>query len=396
MTWHDIIAMAFLNLFQRRARTILNLIGIVTGTVVLLMCAAGSSGVHHAVHLLFDQSDIVRRCLVHPTAVWEEPPEEALLVDSSVPEVRAARIRERLRREWMNRNLRTGKTSVTPEDIQSIRQLPHVVQVHPEAALGGQTPRRNSDDPLGGLLYSAPVGDDSFRRQIISGDVLHPEDRYGVLIDEYFAYQMGFRTDEELKQLVGSQLQFQYTSNTPNVGHIFNLLTETWGTLSSKQLGEKLEFLNTLTQLMQDLDLTTLSDTQKTSLRELLGTKIGEAGSAIPEVAHDPGTEVAFTVKGVFQPNPSEPGLSLFQRYFHNTEGELLAHPDLVSDLYLSQSNVKSFDAAKITVDSTSSLREVTEQIEAMGLGVDSSLFIIESIDSEIDKGAGIVALIAV
>ena len=61
MRTSDILRMAVHNLWHRRMRTLLNLNGIVTGCIVLLMTASGASGVREAIHALFDSSDLLDR-----------------------------------------------------------------------------------------------------------------------------------------------------------------------------------------------------------------------------------------------------------------------------------------------------------------------------------------------
>jgi len=59
MSLIDIFQVAFHNLWQRKLRTTLNLIGVVIGNTILLLALAGTNGVRTAVHALFDASEIV-------------------------------------------------------------------------------------------------------------------------------------------------------------------------------------------------------------------------------------------------------------------------------------------------------------------------------------------------
>ena len=72
----DVFRMAVHNLWQRRMRTLFNQTGIVTGCIVLLMTAAGTSGARNAIHALFDSSDFARQIYIFSGGrSWEEPPE---------------------------------------------------------------------------------------------------------------------------------------------------------------------------------------------------------------------------------------------------------------------------------------------------------------------------------
>jgi len=133
MRTSDVLRMAVHNLWHRRTRTLLNLNGIVTGCIVLLMTVGGAAGVRAAIHALFDSSDFARQIYIYGGA-QEEPPESEIVVNAEISDARRKRIRAALIGQWkQDRYAEDSRNEITPQDLDLIREIPHVLAVILEA-----------------------------------------------------------------------------------------------------------------------------------------------------------------------------------------------------------------------------------------------------------------------
>ena len=71
----------------------------------------------------------------------------------------------------------------------------------------------------------------------------HANEYDAVLVDEYFAYRMGFHSDSELQQLIGREIQIEYRIDGGGVSSIYSLLTRTWGNLSQQDFSKQTDFM---------------------------------------------------------------------------------------------------------------------------------------------------------
>lgn len=170
MSLIDIFQMAFHNLWQRKLRTTLNLIGVVIGNTILLLALAGTNGVRTAVHALFDASEIV--------------------VSAAMSEDRRKRIEAALENNrMMERSFKDARLQrPTPLDwtsYESLNDLEHVVSVIPLH----RQPCRVSHKDLSHLseLVSADIRSSIFSKRLLAGTMLSESDSQGILIDEFLA-----------------------------------------------------------------------------------------------------------------------------------------------------------------------------------------------------------------
>lgn len=392
MRTSDVFRTAVHNLWQRRLRTLFNLTGIVTGCIVLLMTAAGTSGVRDAIHALFDSSDFAREIYIYPGGRSEqEPPAGEIRVEAEMSNARRERIRKALVARWNEeRNSEDGRHELTLQDLDSIRRIPHVQAVIPEVNTGCLIRTADDDDPLATATAAWKIDSGTLKASLLTGALPDRNDRDGVLVDEFLAWQMGFRDDADLPKLVGQPLTIEYRVTKNRVARIYNLLTEQWNQLTTEDLRKQTDFLRTLLQLIGELDKTSLSDEQKQQLRDLLGSGLQpEAEQSEVVVTRQ------FTVRGIVYAGSESPVASLFRQWFHGVRAGLQLHPDVSSEIYLASMNTALFYNATVVVDRSVHLREVTEQLQQRQFAAQSSLAILENIDYQIDRSGWIVYGIA-
>ena len=390
MRTSDILRMAVHNLWHRRMRTLLNLNGIVTGCIVLLMTASGASGVREAIHALFDSSDFTRQIYIYTGGgVQEEPPESEIVVDAEVSDARRKRIRDALIGQWKQDRYDEDRRKITPQDLDSMREIPHVLAVIPEAPTVCVI--KTVDETLPSRIAGFNIHSAALRDSLVVGALPDVSDREGVLVDEFQAWQMGVRNDVDLPKLIGQPLTIEYRLAKNRVANIYNMLIEKWQGLGIDEIQKQTQFLKTLLQLIGDLDKTSLSEEQKQQLRDLIGSGL-QTGDQTTELV----VTRQFIVRGIVHPGSENPVASLFRQWFHSGRAALQIHPDVATEIYLSNPDVDSFYNATVTIDSSAHLREVTEALESQHFDPQSSLAILDNIDYQIDRSTWIVYGIAI
>ena len=277
----DVLRMAVHNLWHRRMRTLLILNGIVTGCIVLLMTASGASGVREAIHALFDSSDFARQIYIFTgRGVQEEPPESEIVVDAEMSDARRKRIREALIIKWKrDRYAENSRNEITPQDLNLMREIPHVLAVFPEASTFCviKTDAETLPSGIAGFNFHSAALKDS----LVVGALPDKDDREGVLVDEFQAWQMGVRNDVDLPKLIGQSITIEYRLAKNRVANIYNILVEKWQGLGIDEIQKQTQFLKTLLQLIGDLDKKSLSEEQKQQLRDLIGSGL-QTGDQTP------------------------------------------------------------------------------------------------------------------
>ena len=390
MRTSDVLRMAVHNLWYRRMRTLLNLNGIVTGCIVLLMTASGASGVRSAIHTLFDSTDFVRQIHIYPGGAIEEPPESEIVVDAEISDARRKRIRDALISQWkQDRYAEERRNEITTQDLDLMREIPHVLAVIPEATTSCVIKTDGETLPSG--IDGFNVHTATLKDSLLAGAVPDVSDREGVLVDEFQAWQIGVRNDADLPKLIGQPLTIEYRTAKHRVANIYLMLTAKWRGLGMDEIQKQTQFLQTLLQLIGDLDKTSLSEEQKQQLRDLIGSGL-QTGDTVPELV----VTRKFIVRGIVHSGSEDPVAVMFRQWFHSGRAGIQIHPDVATEIHLSNPDVDSFYNATVTVDSSAHLREVIEALESQHFNTQSSLGILDNIDYQIDRSTWIVYVVAI
>ena len=387
----DVFRMAVHNLWQRRMRTLFNLTGIVTGCIVLLMTASGTSGARNAIHALFDSSDFTRQIYIFPGGrSWEEPPEGEIVIDAEISDARRKRIHLALANQWNERRQsQNDSNEITTEDLETIRKLPHVLAVVPEVPTSCVI--KTDADSLESGIAAINVHSTALKDSLLVGTLPSVDDRDGVLVNEFLAWQMGFKNDADLPKIIGQPLTIEYRVTKTRVANIYNMLTEKWSGLGIDEIQKQTQFLQTLFQLIGDLDKTSLSEEQKTQLRELIGSGL-KTSEDVPDLV----MKRQFIVRGIAYAGDENPVTALFRQWFHGARGGLRIHPDVAQEIYSSNHpDTDSYYNATVIVDGSAHLRDVTNALNDLNFSPQSSLAVLENIDYQIDQSAWIIYGIA-
>lgn len=395
MNRSDLFMMALQNLWARKSRTAFNIFGIVVSCSMLLLVFAGTRGAHDGLLNLFDQSDFARHFAirsgrdksVEPTT----PSPTKSELGKGIASARMERINEKLNKDWETKNY--PATRVTLEKISELRELPGLSAVLPNQTL--RTQLTLEDQKIVGRVSCFSTQASDLPKRVITGEIPQSNTSRGkIWIDEYRAWRMGYQTDQQLADLIGTKvkLRFERPGSKPSAAvKRFSSFFGAGNALESELLAD------TFRKLFADLDQTSLSDLEKEGVR-------AAAGRLGLDVSHDMEPEVPadtsrffireFEIAGLVKPQKKSSG-NLFQ----------LARPNSGNDLIIDWRDYQEIDKEIFpkriyhycigTVDNAKELADAVALVEEAGFETRSALEILEKADLELGKVRLIVAAIA-
>jgi len=329
MTWADTIRMAVHNLWCRRGRSALSLLGIVVGCCMLVMTDAGVRGVRQAVTALFESSDFVRQIQIRrDRKAGLVVPDEILAVDGEMAEARRERIQEHLRIRWL-RDHQRGQWDMAIEELDDLSRMSHVIQVAPLNSIRASV--TVGDEAILAEVKACPRSPALMERQIVEGASVPADSVDEILIDDVLAWKLGFRDDESLQGLIGRNVQVLVRRQQ---GELLNLSSLVPGGLpfGVEEFSRQIQAASAVAQLIQDIDSTTLTEAQKKLIREVArslperDSENSESQSAV--IARD------FRICGVYVAD-GESGLAgLFHAYGYGLHGGFLVAPKVGAALF--------------------------------------------------------------
>ena len=132
-----------------------------------------------------------------------EPPESAIHIEGQMSDARRQRLQKRLRRRWLNKHAREAGFDL--DRVEQIRQYPHIehVAVQQRVHLRIQLGKKKVNGVLNGIIGR----ESSTIQRVVAGETVEENDSEGILLSEFTAYDLGYRTDEQLKSLIGREVE---------------------------------------------------------------------------------------------------------------------------------------------------------------------------------------------
>ncbi|QDV22093.1 ABC transporter permease [Aureliella helgolandensis] len=392
MRARDILIMAAHNLWKRRVRSALNLMGVVVGCVVLLMTAAGVAGVKDAIHALFDASEAARQIGILPDPnANQHPPDEEIQVVGEMSDERRERLQQRLANNWYAAHRHNLPRLLTTEQVADIERLPHVESIVPDVYVDCSVQISDSE-PIADGLSGIDVASSLISGRILTGEMINPTatEPSEALLDEFLAYKLGYRSDAELNELLGQILQIEYTKS-PSQGKntIQSVLmgTRQFTLLDFTNDGKLIEALNTV---VKELDVTSLSEEQKQLVQNLMTSPEPDPLPPAPTT-----TSLQFRISGIVRDSSSDTLSQLFRGHYQGASGGILIPNKTAQAIHLGRATDANFYGAIVTVDSTQQLSQTGEALQELGFRAMSAAPILESIDRSIDESGWVVLGIA-
>ena len=389
--------MAAHNLWTRRSRTAFNTFGIIVSCSLLLLVMAGTRGARDGLINLFEQSEFATKLAILPgrmKTVENEPPKEKLQLESGIAPQREARLREKLEKEWERKNL--PRTKIGDTELAKLRDTSPLISVLPTRALSCQL-------DLEGQKVAARIGcfslaDNQLIDRVIAGSPpKENESRNRIWIDEFRAYEMGFRTDEELETLVGKRVKLRFKIAAASLPPNLKRMASMFG-LSSFQAAEIDQIADALRKLFAAVDDTDLNDLEKQIVRSA-AEKMGlgpqpEDSETKTDAKNEPFIYRDFLIAGIVKP-PEISTSSIFTVPRANQNSELLIDfRDHAEIHHVTNPNHTHFYCIA-TVKSPTDLEAAVDAVENQGFETRSAIGILQRADEELWKVRLIVAALA-
>ncbi|HJN09873.1 MAG TPA: FtsX-like permease family protein [Pirellulaceae bacterium] len=397
MKIRDISGMAFHNLWTRKFRTAMNLLGVVISSILLILTFAGTRGASIGLQSIINESEDVRKMTIRPSYEPDiQVPEEALVVDGEMSDERRERICERRRQEWLVENGYIRE--MDQDDLEQLRTIEGVREVVPTTLLQCQmtlaplaadskdVAKKQDVLALSGFTRGISLLDAQLKPRIIAGGTLHESETDGVLISEYTAYQLGFHSDRQLQELVGLKLKVEYQVGGNQVSWFLQSLKSD---LVEGTVGEQAEVLSAIKRLIDDIEATKLTDREKELIQEAFQIGVSTEQSAVLITEE-------FVIRGVFRPTTSDDIFSFLRTIYTQDDMDLYVHHRTATRINVVRDDFRGFWGAMVTIEDVSDLRRIVDRLESLGYYAHSAIRIVESVDREINKVKMAISALAV
>lgn len=392
MTFSDLVINALDNLYRRKSRTLLNLLGVVVSCVLLLLTLASASGVRAAIARFVEQSESAKRFQVATGYDRKTvPPEGSVDLDFVTTDERMERLRNTLYAQWRKRNLPAPK-SLSSSQVAYIENDERIVDHFLDFESAVQMRLIEEDDisiaQPGKLIVfrdsrisGASRHEKMLKDRLIAGEFFAEESLDGVLIHEMLAYELGVRSDEQLQELLGKRVQVRLESNPVNFSQVKALMYQ----LSANQLQEIAKLLRSISEgrIVTEVD---------PELKEVLSAFMRQEEDVSSTAAGARRTITReFAVRGVFRnPDSSDP-ISILTRYLG--EGQLVLHHRelgaIAEELKWSKPRT-----ATVYIDDVRNLESFTKDAQTESLDSYSAAPIVKHVIKEIDDSRSMLLLV--
>jgi putative ABC transport system permease protein len=355
MRFVDLLGLSLSALAQQKLRTVLTTLGVVFGTLILVVSLAVRRGVQDTITREHARFHELRLIDVRP-GYRGEVPEDKVQVPGKMSRARHQRLREEKIRRWRQQNRSAPQARITPERVKELAGLGHVLSARPLLVQYGRASRGNKAE------YASTLGvhfeDGALGARLVAGRLPGPDDRQGVLVTEYLLYQLGAVDEADVPEALDGPLTLRYRTGgraTPDV--LLSLLRG--GQAPATPAEEKL-LAEVLRQLPKAVEGMGLPKAEREAALKLLRPP---PPTAPPEEV----LERELVIRGVLAPAEDKQ----FRRAtwaYHSADVFLPAATAEELFLGLKRNREHGFDEVFVEVDHIDHAKEVLGQVQAQGL----------------------------
>jgi putative ABC transport system permease protein len=361
----DIIQTALGSLLQHKLRNTLTLFGVIIGTFVLVLSLSIGLGVHELVMHEFRKHDHLRKISVSPAYQAEEAdvPAKELEVHGSMSDEKRERIRQALLRRWSGFNVRKPRVALTQDRLEALAAINHVQSVVP--FVQRQTLVKLGDKEQFTWSSDATLTNKNLHDRLVAGEYFPSDDSRSVIVSEFLLYRLGVEDDDQVSQVLGQKIRVQPRAiGQPSGMQLLQIFSASRANVSSEENRVLEKAIHQLPNALEKLDLT---DEERTVLRKALQKKPTES---LP--VKEPPISEEFTIVGVFREPTKEDAMAAADWGMELlwSEAEVVLPVRTAEALAFRSPFIveHGVDAVSVTVDDERNLREVTREIEEMGL----------------------------
>jgi len=398
----ELFAMALHNLWSRKSRTLLNTFGIVVSCVLLLLVLAGTRGAQQGLSELFENSDFARKFAILPG--FEILPDAAPFkpeLPGDMSSARRERITSQLKQQWKNTNRK--RTRLDSARIKSLREIPELAYILPryKHSCLAKLERKNQP-PQSATLRAGAISkrDDEFGKRVFAGEQPNESNLKEIWIGEYRAWQLGFRSDSDLEELIGKEFTLRFERSDPKASAAAKKFARFF---PRNQWNQVIAATDTFALLIQNAEQAGLDELEVQMVRDV-AQKMG-LSSAVKKNPAEPREskgryfERQYRIAGVFRPFE---GFDLFSVSGTAIDADIMFHWQESESIQQEINKDRIYYSLVGSVASPRDLAAAIEKTEAAGFETRSALSVIQRANEELWKVrlavsalAGVILLIA-
>jgi putative ABC transport system permease protein len=356
----DVVGLALAALWQQKVRTFLTLLGVVIGSLVLMLSLSIGQGVREVIAEQFRRHDQLRLINVWPgfRPAEENIPAEEIEVKGDMSDERRDRLKQLRINRWQGKPKKDTSKRLTPERLEEVAALDHVAAVVPTVTWHGRIYFNNKMENADAA--SAEPGDSLYLQRLVAGVLLDPERSRGVVVSEYLLYQLGVRNEADVPGLLGQTLRFEFSSQ-PYRSH--SLLWLLGGQAPRLTPGEEQVLDKIALQLPSAVSQFDLTDGEKSIVTRLLKQPRARPGNSLPTLFSE-----EYTIVGVIRVATREERRDRLGNF--RGDADLLLPAATASELFFRVPGNRSFGVNNVVVrvDSEDNVKAVDERLAEMGL----------------------------
>jgi putative ABC transport system permease protein len=386
MRTRDLIGTALGGLWRQKARSALTLLGVAVGATALAYTLALGVGLREFIENEFKSRREFWTVRVTPIDYGRPqfpeadiPPEE-VAVSGDLPADRRERLRKRLVLDYQRDHPPKKLSVITKEQVERMKRMPGVEAVQTFQVGSGEITvgdsRRFGSFYCGKLdAFDPPLAD-----MLLWGRMPTPGATDEVVVSEFLLYALGFKTDEQMRGVVGKPVRVTVggAEFSKGIGLAAMLSPNARQEQISRAQAEVLDRI--AKQLPQHIDKFDLSDFEKLAVKAVLSAKPPPADAPKRHGDQTPAEPIDFTIVGVSRlPDDKPPDPTDLLAGSPAPHNDLMVGPEVEEKLFakrLAAVGLSEIGYSDVSVRVTpgGDVEGVVNEIEGMGLHTYNSL----------------------
>ena len=364
MRKRDLIILGLSSFWKQKLRTILTLLGVIIGCATLTLSLSVGRGVSKAIEEEFRRRDRLRTIEVFPTfdnlaEDISDVPDEIKTFPPEIDTARAKRLQKYTVEEWKRRNDKFTPKPLTPERLDEVRAIDHVVRVEPELNLAGEIAWNNTT--VQGNVIGIPLDDAELLARIETRNFSAP-DASEVIVHEYFLWKMGLHSESAMQGAIGTKVRITLASGRRDSRMLMSLFDADAAKLTDEEL-KALE--GAASQIKALVRLLPGDAKQRELLGKVLDRKVpGKKDKPLKEFSQE------YTIVGIYRGVGPDDARSERRFFEPPLDAEILLPPETATRFLINgpRAGEFGFNHIRVYVDEEKNVKPVVAAIKAMGL----------------------------
>jgi putative ABC transport system permease protein len=356
--WIDLLGLPLAALGQQKLRTCLTTLGVIFGAFVLAASLSIDEGVQRTIERESNKGDVARKITVSSSWRAVENKNKKKTNDVKVAGRMSPERRERIRKILAQRNQNGGsgeQVNLTPDRLETLSRIPHVRRMVP--IVGSAVVATLGNRPEEASVSSGAGEDPEFRKRVIVGRAFDSDDERSVLLSEMFAYRIGLIDDADLDQVIGKPLRVEIRGQEEGPRFQVSLSDRS---KASGSRAEQSALRQLAWQIPGALERFSLTGEETAALHKAIRQ---ESAKVAPVVVVDD-----FRVVGIFRGLTDDERKEAWSQFPAYTDLVLPRRTAVELAFRDPARREEGADQAVLFVDDVRNVKEVEDQVKALGL----------------------------